>query len=113
VSLDWTMKTARLRGRDGKFAGGHEGCAGMHLEFGFRQSFQGELVVREVRASARVYTSQGGERGSKAMAEGAFSVGNFVLVLARNFGPPSCVSPSRLRALSRLRAIEQTSPLQR
>lgn len=37
-----------------------EECAGVYLEFGFSQSFQGEPVVREVRASARVYTSQGG-----------------------------------------------------
>lgn len=96
----------------------------MHLEFGFRQSFQGELVAREVRASARVYTSQEGERGSRVMvAEGA-SVGNFVLVLARNFGPPSYVpllpslcplspAPRSQVPLLHHRAIEQTSPLQR
>lgn len=73
---------------------GSRWCANVHLEFGFRQSFQGELVVR---ASAGVYTSQGwrgdSERGSRATAEGV-SVGNFVLVLARNFGPPSYDPPS-------------------
>lgn len=77
---------------------GSRWCANVHLEFGFRQSFQGELVVR---ASAGVYTSQGwgggGERGSGATAEGV-SVGNFVLVLARNFGPPSCDPPHTSRA---------------
>lgn len=87
----WKTRTAWLRGRGGKFTGRLEGCAGVHLEFGFSQSFQGEPVVREVRASARVYTSQGGWKRIEG-AEGV-SVGNFVLVLARNFGPPSYVSP--------------------